>query len=230
MTRLAGRREFTGTRQPPSWHRALQFMVRFAGRSACVIGLVVTALVIVSESPNLVQRGDRIAGSSTDTALVSQGSFQTFGDASFFGSLRGEPVTAGIVGAPVTADSWELLASRGRLGELHSQNVALPLPTQYLTWGMVDQGVDYLAPGGTPLYAMGPGVIVQEGGPGTSGFGPNIPVLKITGGPLAGKTVYYGHAGPDLVPVGTVVTEGQQISIVGYGRVGLSNAPHLEIG
>jgi len=202
-------------------------MVRFAGRSACVIGLVVTALVIVSESPNLVQRGDRIAGSSTDTALVSQGSIQTFGDASFFGSLRGEPVTAGIVGAPVTADSWELLASRGRLGELHSQNVALPLPTQYLTWGMVDQGVDYVAPGGTPLYAMGPGVIVAEGIPG---FGPNAPVVQITSGPLAGRAVYYGHAGPDLVPVGAHVSAGQQISTVGDGIVGISSGPHLEVG
>ncbi len=106
----------------------------------------------------------------------------------------------------------------------------LPLPPQYLTHGSIDQGVDYLAPGGTPLFAIGPGIIIQEGGPGTSGFGPNIPILQITGGPLAGKTVYYGHAGPDVVPVGTVVTQGQQISIVGYGRVGISTAPHLEIG
>ncbi|HEX3541012.1 MAG TPA: hypothetical protein VHT75_11290, partial [Acidimicrobiales bacterium] len=66
---------------------------------------------------------------------------------------------------------------------------APPLPAQYLHGGSVDQGVDYLAPGGTPLLAMGPGVIIQEGGPGTSGFGPNIPVLQITAGPLAGKTV-----------------------------------------
>jgi murein DD-endopeptidase MepM/ murein hydrolase activator NlpD len=108
--------------------------------------------------------------------------------------------------------------------------VALPLPVEYVHDGSVDQGVDYLAPGGTPLYAMGPGVIIQEGGPGTSGFGPDIPVLQITAGPLAGKTVYYGHAGPDLVPVGTVVAAGQKISIVGYGQVGLSSAPHLEIG
>jgi murein DD-endopeptidase MepM/ murein hydrolase activator NlpD len=106
----------------------------------------------------------------------------------------------------------------------------LPLPVQYMRGGSVDQGVDYLAPGGTPLYAMGAGIIVQEGGPGTSGFGPNIPVLKITDGPLAGRTVYYGHAGPNVVPVGAKVTAGQQIGIVGFGRVGMSSAPHLEIG
>jgi murein DD-endopeptidase MepM/ murein hydrolase activator NlpD len=106
----------------------------------------------------------------------------------------------------------------------------LPLPAQYLRSGTVDQGVDYIAPGGTPLFAMGPGVIIQEGGPGTSGFGPNIPVLRITSGPLAGETVYYGHAGPDIVPVGTVVSAGQQIGIVGFGRVGRSSTPHLEIG
>ncbi len=103
----------------------------------------------------------------------------------------------------------------------------LPLPAQYIRGGSVDQGVDYLAPGGTPLYAMGPGVIIKEG---ISGFGPNTPVLQITGGPLAGKIVYYGHAGPDLVPVGAHVVGGQQISIVGRGIVGYSTAPHLEVG
>jgi murein DD-endopeptidase MepM/ murein hydrolase activator NlpD len=103
----------------------------------------------------------------------------------------------------------------------------LPLPRQYLTNGSVDQGVDYSAPGGTPEYAMGSGTIIQEG---ISGFGPNAPVLQITSGPLAGKTVYYGHAGPDLVPVGANVVQGQQITSVGNGIVGISTGPHLEIG
>jgi hypothetical protein len=108
-----------------------------------------------------------------------------------------------------------------------SSSSALPLPLQYLKNGSVDNGVDYSAPGGTPLYAMGPGTIIQEG---IGGFGPNAPVLRITSGPLAGKTVYYGHSGPDLVHVGDQVVAGQQISIVGYGIVGISSAPHLEIG
>ena len=103
----------------------------------------------------------------------------------------------------------------------------LPLPIQYLRGGSVDQGVDYAAPGGTPLYAMGSGTIIQEG---IGGFGPNAPVLQITSGPLAGKTVYYGHSGPDLVPVGANVVQGQQISVVGSGIVGISSGPHLEIG
>jgi LysM repeat protein len=104
---------------------------------------------------------------------------------------------------------------------------ALPMPLQYLRGGSVDQGVDYSAPGGTPLYAMGPGKIIRAG---MTGFGPNCPVLQITGGPLAGKTVYYGHAGANLVAVGATVAAGQQISIVGYGIVGYSTGPHLEVG
>jgi murein DD-endopeptidase MepM/ murein hydrolase activator NlpD len=108
-----------------------------------------------------------------------------------------------------------------------SGGIALPLPDQYLNHGSIDSGVDYTAPGGTPLYAMGTGVIVAEG---ISGFGPNAPVLHITNGGLAGRTVYYGHAGPDLVPVGAAVTQGEQIGAVGYGIVGISSGPHLEIG
>jgi hypothetical protein len=108
-----------------------------------------------------------------------------------------------------------------------SNGVALPLPRGYLGGGSVDQGVDYAAPGGTPLYAMGDGVII---GAGISGFGPNAPILKITSGPLKGMEIYYGHAGANSVHVGQHVRAGQQISQVGYGIVGISTGPHLEVG
>jgi cell wall-associated NlpC family hydrolase len=138
------------------------------------------------------------------------------------------PLNSGLSsGQPTASSSGHVVPNVASGCAIGSSGAAMPLPDQWLHGGSVDQGVDYAAPGGTPLCAMGDGTIIGEG---IGGFGPNAPVLQITSGPLAGRAVYYGHAGPDLVPVGAHVTNGQQISSVGFGIVGISTGPHLEVG
>src|SRR5947209_11642756 len=95
------------------------------------------------------------------------------------------------------------------------------------TWSL-DQGVDIAAPGGTPELAVCSGTIVLHG---IGGFGPWAPVLHCDSSIGGYSYVYYGHAGPaNQLPVGTHVGQGQVMSSIGPGIVGISTGPHLEIG
>ncbi|HET6909628.1 MAG TPA: peptidoglycan DD-metalloendopeptidase family protein, partial [Mycobacteriales bacterium] len=96
----------------------------------------------------------------------------------------------------------------------------------------LDQGVDMFAQGqacgaAAKLVAVGDGTVIQTG---ISGFGPTAPVIRMDGGPFAGRNVYYGHTGHIYVHVGEHVHIGQLVAQIGCGQVGYSAAPHLEIG
>ncbi|HET9104743.1 MAG TPA: peptidoglycan DD-metalloendopeptidase family protein [Solirubrobacteraceae bacterium] len=132
-------------------------------------------------------------------------------------SSAASPGTTGAPAAPVTPSS--------------SGGFTFPMPRAAAsppgTWSL-DDGVDISAPGNTPLLAVCSGTVVLHG---IGGFGPSAPVIHCDQ-PLSGYSyVYYGHAGPgNWTPVGTHVSQGQVVSEVGAGIVGISTGPHLEIG
>jgi len=84
-------------------------------------------------------------------------------------------------------------------------------------------GIDIVAPWGTPIYAVESGLVVDvKDSP--DGFGKHIRVLSNTESDGAGNEWTYGHASENLVKIGDKIQEGQIIQKTGNTGFVISGA------
>ncbi|RPK90182.1 M23 family metallopeptidase [Streptomyces sp. ADI98-10] len=114
-------------------------------------------------------------------------------------------------------------AERARLNAFHLPVAGSHVTTGYKTGGSLwssgsHSGVDFMAPSGSSVVAVGAGTVVEAGWGGA--YGNNI-VLRMTDGTYT----QYGHLSSIGVSVGQSVASGQQIGL--SGSTGNSTGPHL---
>ena len=85
-------------------------------------------------------------------------------------------------------------------------------------WGRMHNGLDFAAPHGTPLYAVGRGTVTTAGW--NAGLGYHVKVTLDTG-----ETVVYGHLSRILVELHEPVVAGTEVGSV--GSTGRSTGAHL---
>jgi murein DD-endopeptidase MepM/ murein hydrolase activator NlpD len=134
----------------------------------------------------------------------------------------------------VDAVLWraQVISDRALTLKNHHSGYALPLDAGYMrTLGRTDDGVDIEdAPDGAAVYSITPGVVTAVAAD-PSGFGPNYPVVTVTGGPLKGQSIYYGHVAASLVHAGDKILAGEPIAVMGHtGDAAYLGHGHIEIG
>lgn len=87
-----------------------------------------------------------------------------------------------------------------------------------LRWGTMHEGIDLAGPLGSPILAVGDGVVLRAGS--QDGFG-NWVVIRHANGDVS----IYGHMQYYFVRAGQHVRAGQRIALV--GNQGYSTGPHL---
>lgn len=107
---------------------------------------------------------------------------------------------------------WTLPVSSYRLTGLFGQS-------SYL-WSTVHTGLDFAAPEGTPIYSVGAGTVTEAAYAGSYGYRTIVTLAD-------GTEIWYCHQSSISVAVGSAVSRGEVVGLV--GSTGNVTGPHLHL-
>lgn len=221
--------------------------MRTVATVAIVGGLVATvALPAYAASTQLpveeAQTLQQIAASDAQSLVVASDATATELERSSYSATTEDEIAKQKAAEAALARAKAQAAAAASLSSAPPVNVSLTAPgTGEVRWpihnftkgrGLGDsgyhQGVDLLAPGGTPLYAAAGGV-VRLSSEGYFGYGVAVIIDHVVGGQRV--STLYGHMtyGSRQVVAGQTVAPGQLIGLVGSTGSSTANHLHFEV-
>ena len=174
-----------------------------------------------SPSPSAGASGSSSDAAATDVATAGAAARLALADRRVSRQQRTAPLTGAVAGSASKVPARPAVKPAKPAARWVRPSAGGESSCFCMRWGVMHEGIDLAGPLGSPIVAVGDGVVV-EAGP-AAGYGMWVAIRHANG-----DYTIYGHMYRYYVRVGQHVRAGQRIADIGAN--GRSTGPHLHFG